>query len=161
MELLLDKDSLIFEPIQLLDDRFLTNIYRDVEKFSNQYLNQTYDDNSLVILLVLDKRQNFKIKKLYNRFIKAKYYVITAPELEMLMIHASGLFNKFQKYKATMKPCEFLANEWKKKLSVIKSEQFISSFFQKHDLIKTIKIHKSKSKKFQSSDELFLADLLK
>lgn len=162
MQILLENNSLNFNKNQLLDERILVNTYRSPKIFTDQFLNLDYGDDKIVILLIVDsKNMKFKLDKLYTDTIRNKFFVITAPELEMLIIHASNLYEDYVKVKSKLKPSQFLSSTWGIKTSKIKSKEFINDFFQSHSLTDAIQTHKSKSIKNTNANQIFLADLLK
>lgn len=164
MSILLEKDKLIFSEDQLLDNQFFQGKYRNPEVFSAQYLTMDYKDpeiglREVVVLVVKDDKRNYVIKKPYSDRVKSKYLVVTSPELEMLMIHASGLYDEYKNKYSRKNPSLFLADEWGKKRSIIKSEKFIRDFFEKNSLVDAIKQHSQKTKRV--NQYMFLADFLK
>lgn len=162
IEILLEQDKLIFDREQLLDNKILTGNYRKTKVFTDNYLTLDYEDKNLVILFIRDNSNfNFFIKDPYNHQVKGNYLVITSPEIEMLMIHALDLFDEFQKVKSVKKPCEFLCEKKKMTQGKLKSKNYIYSFYEDHDLVNSIKMHKSKSSKLKKENHLFLKDILK
>ncbi|MGB4610888.1 MAG: hypothetical protein WBH77_09750 [Saccharofermentanales bacterium] len=151
---LLDSDSLIFTREQLINNELLVN-YSAMD-FQRKHLNMVYD-KKIKIFLVFDRPTWGKIKSPYNEQIAQQIFIITAPEIEMLMIHAENLFNEYKKQK--LKPSEFLATRWKKRIPAIKSYNFIMKYYKDKDLINAILEYK-RCKKF-SKNEFCLADLLK
>jgi DNA-binding LytR/AlgR family response regulator len=89
--------------------------------------------------------------------ISDTYLAITAPEIEMLMIHSLGMYQEYNKYHK--KPSIFLAEQLKVKTSEIKSYPYICKFYENHDLVNAIKAHKQKSQAMNRG--CFLADILK
>lgn len=81
---------------------------------------------------------------------------MTAPEIEMLMIHATGLYTEYKK--THQKPSVFLAQQLHKKTALLKRHDFIRAFFAKHDLKEAIYAHKSKST--ITKGYVFLVDIL-
>ena len=111
-------------------------------------------DNALLILGV-----KYSIKNPYSEKVRFITYAITAPEVEMLMIHSLGYYEDYKKQKTKLKPSTYLSNKIKTKTATIKSKEFIQDFWLKHDLASAIKTHKQKAQKL-GKDEIFLADLL-
>lgn len=159
IDLLLTNEQLIFDRSQLLDDKILTGTYRGAAKFQNTYLTMDYGAQKLVVVKVEDKKSNFTFSAAYAKKIQETYYVITAPEIEMLMIHSLNLYTQYQKVKSNKKPSVFLAEHLKKPTNKIKSQDFIRDFYDRYDLIEAIKIHKQKAPRERNCH--FIADLLK
>lgn len=157
ISILLENNDLIFTKEQLLDNQILQGKYKKAKIFSDQYLTMDYGEKKLIILLIQDHKNSYVIKAPYSEKIKGKYLVVTAPEIEMLMIHSSGLYNKFQKSKK--KPSLFLSEEWKIGTAKIKNTKFIKDFYEKNSLVDAIKVHSKKSKK--NSKYKLLYDILK
>jgi hypothetical protein len=102
-----------------------------------------------------------KIQIGYSNKISDTYLAITAPEIEMLMIHSLGMYDEYNKYhnRYHKKPSIFLAEQLKLKTSEIKSYPYIREFYENHDLVKAIRTHKGKSQAMNKG--CFLADMLK
>lgn len=136
VEILLERDLLLFNRSHLIDRQILNNNFRNPEKFSKSYLASRYYEN-ISVILILDHIQSFEIPQFFQNSIKAKIFILTQPEIEILMILALGLFNDYQKEKSRhhLKPSIYL----KKKLRApVKSSQFITQFNQQHDLVSAI-----------------------
>lgn len=161
MDLLLDDDLLSFDRGQLLEEAVLpTKFFRDPKLFCDRYLTMDYEGGKVVTLLVQDRKNaKYKIRQPYDEKVRETFYAITAPEIEMLMIHSLGLYDSYKKHSSKMKPSRFLSEELRKKTSEIKSTAFVRSFYAKHDLPSALKEHRRKSQKL-GRGELFLADLL-
>lgn len=122
----------------------------------------SYDGKKLIVLSVQDSlNKPYNIKKPYTHQVKGNYLVITAPEIEMLMIHAANLYNEFQKVKSSKSPSQFLRDYWGIKESKLKSKKYIEDFFKTHDLIASIKEHSEKTKTYKKKNQIFLYDLIK
>lgn len=158
VELLLNKKKLVFESHQLLDDKVLTGTVRGAAKFQDTYLTLDYGCQKLIVIKIEDKKSKFTFPTIYARKISEIYYVITAPEIEMLMIHSLDMYNQYQKVKSKKKPSVFLAEQLKKPASKIKSREFIENFYEQYDLIAALYAHKEKAPK--QKDCHFFADLL-
>ena len=157
--LLLEQEALIFTKEQLLDDKFLQGKYRNPENFSNQYLTMDYEGSQIVVLSIQDNKKTYSLKNPYSNKVKEVYLVVTAPEIEMLMIHSLNCYSEYQKVKTNKKPSIFLAERLKEKASKIKSQTFINHFYAEHSLKDAIITHQSKVKK--DSRIIPLAELLK
>ena len=85
--------------------------------------------------------------------------VQTKPEIEMLMIHAEGLFSEYQKVKSKQTPKAFLSNELKLPEKTITSYKYLQNYFTPDSLILAILSHSQAAR--NSKDILQLRDLLK
>ncbi|EUJ31287.1 hypothetical protein [Listeria cornellensis] len=159
IHLLLQNNLLIFSEEQLLQGKVLTGPYRKSDKFTDQFLTMDYGEQEVVIFIIQDNKTSFLIRKPYSNKIRGPHIVVTAPEIEMLMIHSLGLYNQYQKVKKSKKPSIFVAEHLKKTTSKIKSTPFILEFYQKYDLKESLILHKRKAKNEKGS--FFLADFLK
>lgn len=161
LDILLDKSALVFSRQQLLDRKVLSPpYYRDSSKFTNQYLTMNYGGRQICVFSIQDRKvSSCKIKPPYLDKISGPYYVITAPEIEMLMIHSLSLFEEYKKTQQGRKPSIFLAEHLKEKSSKIKSRPFIEAFYLQHDLVAAIKEHKRQAGQLKHK-QLFLADIL-
>lgn len=159
INLLLEKECLIFSEDNLLNKSIMPPKYfRNSAKFSSQYLTMDYHSGRLFVFLIQDRKGiTYRIKKPYSDKIEGPYYFVTAPEIEMLMIHSLNAYNDYKK-KSNISPSEYLCNRLKIKEASLKSHDFIKDFYGEHDLKAAIITHKSKSKKTKGN--LFLADLL-
>lgn len=159
--LLLDSNALVFDREQLLDGAPLSGkLYRDPRRFSEQYLSMDFGGRRLCIVVVQDRKNvKYKICRPYSSKVDLIVYAVTAPEMEMLMIHALGLYNDYKRRHSELKPSEYVAQATKTKTSKLKSREEIEAFYKRHDLVGAIKEHKRKSQKL-GGDMVFLADLL-
>lgn len=159
LNILLADDKLIFSKEELLGEKLLP---RNVKKFVENYLHMQYE-KPLILLLVQDNNDTFKIPKPYDEKIKDVFKVITTPEIEMVMIHHFGYYDEFNKVKSgrnKKKPCEFLAEKFKVKTSKIKSKGFINKTFTPASLAAAIQLYTEKSPK-RNKEAFELIDLLK
>ena len=123
IDILLENDLLIFSREQMLDERTLRN--RSASDFTRSYLNKKYK-GKITVLRILDSRNTaFKISKPYDEKIDNIYDIVTAPEIEMLIILAE---NKYREWKSSgKKPSEFCKSTLK--LTHVKQYDFIKSYF--------------------------------
>ena len=126
MDLLLDADRLIFQSEQLLEEEIIR--IRGAKKFESTYLRKSFK-KEITVLRILDSRnENFKLSKAYENKISV-IDIITAPEIEMLIILSEKRYDDFKKSK--MKPSEFC----KVKLGYknVKSYDFVKKYFSDVD----------------------------
>lgn len=153
MNILLDNHKLIFEREDLLEEDVLRS--RSGQKFEQQYLRKGFDDK-ITVLRILDSRgENFKISKVYQHKINV-VNVITAPEIEMLIIFNENKYENFKK--SRKKPSDYCKEDLSYKN--VKSKSFITEYFENvNSLINAIKEYKRVS--HIPNDEYSLFDLLK
>lgn len=152
MDILLENNSLRFERHQLLDEKILD--IRSASKFEQQYLRKNFK-NKITIYRVLDsRRENFKLSRLYKDKVEV-INVITAPEIEMLIIHSENKYDAFKK--TTMKPSDYCKQNLK--LPDVKSYQFVRDYFSDVEkLISAIRTYRKKAN--IQNREITLCDLL-
>lgn len=158
ISMLLERKVLIFDDEQLLDDELLTGKYRHGEDFQQKYLTFDYG-KEIVILIIADKKDEkgkLKIGEDYMFQVKSINYILTRPEIEMLMILKLGLKDDYYKVKQTKKPSLFLKENVDKK---IKTNKFLQEFYEKHDIIECIDLYSEISQKEKNIHEL--KDLLR
>lgn len=138
IELLLENDALIFKKNQLLDDTVIR--VRSASKFEEQYLRKQFDKKINVIRVLDSRRENFRLSKSYKDKVEV-INIITAPEIEMLIIHNE---NKFEEYNdSKKKPSDFCKQDLKYK--EVKSYSFVRNYFSDVSiLINAIKQHRKK-----------------
>ena len=153
IKLLLDNNCLIFTWDDLLEGEILR--CRNGKRFEEQYLRKGFT-NKITVLRVLDsRRENFNLSKAYEGKIDV-INVITAPEIEMLVIFAEGQYDAYKRSKK--KPSVFCKEDLQ--LSRVKSPQFVESYFSNiESLISAIHEYRRVSK--VQRGEYALADLLK
>ncbi len=88
IKLLLDENRLIFTWDDLLEGEILR--CRNAKKFEEQHLRKGFTDKITVLRILDSRRENFKLSKAYVGKIDV-VNVITAPEIEMLVIFAENL----------------------------------------------------------------------
>lgn len=153
IELLLDADKLIFTYEDLLEGEVIR--CRSARNFEKQYLRKGFN-GKITVLRILDSRsENFTLSKAYAPKIDV-INVITAPEIEMLVIFNEGKYTEFKK--SRKKPSDFCKIDLKYK--DVKSEAFLKNYFSNiESLISSILEYKSISR--IPNGEYALADILK
>ena len=126
-----------------------------VKKFEQQYLRKGFDDKITVLRILDSRNENFKISRAYQHKIDI-INIITAPEIEMLIICNE---NKYEDYKKSKKkPSSYCKGDLSYKN--VKSKTFITEYFEDIDsLINAIKEYKKVSN--IPNHEASLFDLLK
>ena len=103
MNMLLDQNKLIFSRDELLEGEILKT--RKGKNFETRYLKKDFAGKIKVYRVLDSRRENFKISKAYQHKVEI-VNVITAPEIEMLIICNEGKYQEFEKKKG-MSPSEY------------------------------------------------------
>lgn len=83
--------------------------------------------DEVTIIRILDsKKENFNIPKAYKNKIVEVINVYTRPEIEMLIIHAEGLYSQ---YKSSRNLPNVFLKTYDKKFKQCKSKSFIDDYF--------------------------------
>ncbi len=153
MDILLSHDMLQFSKEQLLDEKIIRT--RSGSEFEKNYLRKRFKSKVRVYRILDSKNEKFKLGKLYKDKVDV-INVITAPEIEMLIIHNENKYDQFKK--SRKKPSDYCKQNLK--LGEVKSYKFIEKYFSDVDvLMEAIKMHKKKAPTVK--DGYTLADLLK
>lgn len=153
IELLLDADKLIFTYENMLEGEVIR--CRGAKNFEDQYLRKGFTDKITVLRILDSRKENFNLSKAYAAKIDV-INVVTAPEIEMLVIFNEGKYTEFKN--SGRKPNEFCKVHLK--YHYVKSAEFIKDYFSDIDsLVKAIREYKRVSK--IRNGEYALADLLK
>ena len=153
MRLLLEKDLLVFRKENLLDEDVLG--CRDGKTFEERYLRKGFTEKISVVRILDSHRENFRLSKAYQGKVDV-INVVTAPEIEMLIILSEGKYEQFKKSGA--KPSIFCKENLQ--MGKVKEYAFVESYFSDTDkLVSAIREYDRITKK--KKDEFVLADLLK
>lgn len=153
IDLLLDNSKLIFSRNDLLEHEVLR--CRTGKNFEEQYLRKGFTEQITVFRILDSRRENFKLSKAYQSKVKV-VNIITAPEIEMLVILNEGKYSDYKK--SGMKPSLYCKSILKHR--DVKSAAFVKSYFKDIDvLIKAIIEYKRVSN--VKRNEFTLADILK
>ena len=152
MDVLLDNELLIFKRNDLIEEEVIRS--RDGKKFEERYLRKGFNDK-ISILRILDSRnENFKISKAYIGKVDV-INIITAPEIEMLIIFNERKYKEFKKSKK--KPSTFCKEDLK--MAKVKNYDFVKEYFKDPViLLNAIKMYHQISK--PRKDEYSLIGLL-
>lgn len=142
IDILYDNNMLIFE--ELLDDKPI--LIRNAKDFEKAYLNK-YFDNKIDIVRILDsRREKFNLSRRYRDKINV-YNVITATEIEILIILSEDKHTNFLNEKRKdkqLKPSDYCKRFLKYK--DVKTYNFVKDYFEDTDkLLNAIKKYKSVS----------------
>ena len=155
LELLLDKHKLIFEREDLIDEEVLK--VRNASIFQQRYLGKGFESPITLYRILDSRRENFKLSPQYKQKVQVKN-VITAPEIEMLIIINEGKYSDYDKVKSHTKPSEYCKSCLGYKN--VKQYDFVKTYFaDAEDLINVLHIYRQKTKK--RDDEMTIYDLLK
>jgi hypothetical protein len=154
MDILLDNDMLIFKREQLIDERVIPRM--SVKDFERRYLRTAYDQNILILRVIDSRREAFRLSKAYRCQVSV-IDVITAPEIEMLIIASKGKYDEWNK-SGVKKPSDFCKNNLG--IKNVKSPSFIKKYFgDPNFLLESIREYHRVHK--QKNNEASLYDLIK
>lgn len=153
MDILLDNNLLIFSREEMLEEEVIR--CREGKRFEEKYLRKGFMDKISVIRILDSRRENFKISKAYEHKVDV-INVITAPEIEMLIIHNEGAYERFKR--SGKKPSEFCKADLR--MHNVKSYDFVKDYFSNpQTLVNAIKEYRRTANIPKS--EYSLSDLLK
>lgn len=95
MDILLDNNLLIFSREEMLEEEVIR--CREGKRFEEKYLRKGFMDKISVIRILDSRRENFKISKAYEHKVDV-INVITAPEIEMLIIFNEDILVDFNQH---------------------------------------------------------------
>ena len=112
--------------------------------------------NQISVIRILDsRREEFRLSKAYEKKVDV-INVITAPEIEMLIIHNEGAYERFKR--SGKKPSEFCKADLR--MHNVKSYDFVKDYFRNPPtLVNAIKEYRRTANIPKS--EYSLSDLLK
>lgn len=144
IDILVDNDLLIFNREEMLEERVIR--CRSAKRFEEQ----------ISVIRILDsRREEFRLSKAYEQKIDV-VNVITAPEIEMLIIHAEGAYDQFKR--SGKKPSEFCKINLR--MHDVKSYDFVKQYFSNPQLlVKAIKEYRRTAN--IPKGEYSLSDLLR
>lgn len=122
IDILLDYDLMIFKREEMIEEEVLR--CRDGKKFEQKYLRKGFKDKISVIRILDSRHENFKLSKAYADKVDV-INVVTAPEIEMLVIFNEDKYKEFKK--SGKKPSSFCKEDLK--MTEIKSYDFVKNYF--------------------------------
>jgi hypothetical protein len=122
VDILVDNDLLIFSRNEMLDESVIR--CRNAKRFEERYLRKGFDDQISVIRILDSHREEFRLSKAYQHKIDV-INVVTAPEIEMLIIHNEGAYDQFKK--SGKKPSDFCKVDLR--MGDVKSYDFVHTYF--------------------------------
>lgn len=153
IDVLLDHDQLIFTREEMLEEQVLR--CRDGKKFETKYLRKGFAGKISVIRILDSRRENFKLSKAYENKVDV-INVITAPEIEMLIIFCEDQYNEFKK--SRKKPSVFCKEDLR--MPDVKSYDFVKDYFSNSEVLVTA-IQKYHGMSKIPKGEYTLLDLIK
>lgn len=139
IDILVDNNLLIFSRDEMLDGKVIR--CRGAKKFEERYLRKGFEGLISVIRILDSRKENFKLSKAYENKVDV-INVITAPEIEMLIIHSEGKYEQFKR--SRRKPSEFCKIDLK--IDDVKSYDSVKEYFSSPDkLIQAIKEYRRTS----------------
>lgn len=153
MDILLEHEMLIFDQMQLLEGEIIRS--RSAKQFETRFLRKGFN-KKITVLRILDSRnENFKLSKAYKGKVSV-IDIITAPEIEMLIILSENKYNEYKK--SDKKPSDFCKMDLN--CGNVKSYDFVRNHFKDiNKLTSSIREYKRMSKIKKGEYTLF--DLLK
>lgn len=153
IDILIDNDLLIFSREELLEESVIR--CRNAKRFEERYLRKGFNDKISVIRILDSRREVFRLSKAYEHKVDV-INVITAPEIEMLIIHSECAYDKFKR--SGKKPSEFCKMDLR--MHDVKSYDFVMGYFRDpQTLVKAIKEYRRTAN--IPTGEYSLSDLLK
>ena len=153
VDILLDNNLLIFTREEMLEEEVIR--CRDGKRFEEKYLRKGFLEKISVIRILDSRREHFKLSKAYEHKVDV-INVITAPEIEILIIFNEDKYKEFKK--SGKKPSDFCKEDLK--MTSVKSYKFVKDYFSESDvLVAAIKRYHEISK--IQKGEYTLLDLLK
>lgn len=153
IDILVDNDLLIFSRSEMLDESVIR--CRSAKRFEERYLRKGFDNQISVIRILDSRREEFHLSKAYAHKIDV-INVITAPEIEMLLIHNEGAYKRFKR--SGKKPSEFCKIDLR--MHDVKSYDFVKEYFRNPEtLVKAIKEYRRTAN--IPNGEYTLLDILK
>ena len=122
IDLLLDNNLCIFQREDMLEEKVIR--CREGQKFENRYLRKGFADKISVIRILDSRRENFKLSRAYAHKVDV-INVITAPEIEMLVILSKDKYTDFKK--SGKKPSDYCKENLR--MPQVKSYDFVKTYF--------------------------------
>lgn len=128
IDILLEHELLIFQREEMLEECVIR--CRDGKTFENRYLRKGFQELISVIRVLDSRRENFKLSKAYEKKVDV-INVITAPEIEMLIILSEDKYAEFKK--SGKKPSIFCKENLK--MPGVKSYEFVKDYFMNPQIL--------------------------
>lgn len=128
MDILLDNNLLVFNREQLIDEQVLS--CRSASVFERRYLRKGFNGKITIFRILDSRREKFKLSKAYEHKVDV-VNIITAPEIEMLVILNEEKFRTFKR--SGVKPSEFCKSQLG--FHNVKSYKFVSNYFSDPEIL--------------------------
>lgn len=122
IDILVDHNLLIFTREEMLDKCVIR--CKSAKRFEERYLRKGFSDQISVIRILDSRREDFRLSRAYEHKIDV-INVITAPEIEMLIIYNEGAYERFKR--SGKKPSEFCKIDLH--MHDVKTYEFVKSYF--------------------------------
>lgn len=158
LDLLLDHHKLIFERDELIEEEVLR--CRKGEEFAERYLKKGFQEKITVYRIMDSRKEKFKIGKAYEHKVDV-VNIITAPEIEMLIICNERKYGDYKKEKR--KNSQLMPNTYCKSnlgYKSVKSYDFVKEYFSDINVLINA-MHEYRRVSRIQGDEKTLADLLR
>ena len=133
IDILVDNGLLIFSRSEMIDESVIR--CRSAKRFEERYLRKGFDNQISVVRILDSRREEFRLSKAYAHKIDV-INVITAPEIEMLIILNEGAYERFKR--SGKKPSDFCKIDLR--MHDVKSYDFVKEYFSDPDtLVRAIK----------------------
>lgn len=158
LDLLLDNHKLIFEREDLIEEEVLR--CRSGKEFEERYLRKGFSEKITIYWIHDSRSEKFNLSKAYVHKVDVKN-VITAPEIEKLIICNEGKYKDYEKEgrkNPRLKPSSFCKSNLKYKN--VKSYDFVKEYFSDIQvLVKSLHEYRRISK--IKANEMTIWDLLR
>ena len=153
IDVLVDNNFLVFTREDMLEENVIR--CRSAKTFEERFLRKGFKEQVSVIRILDSRKEEFRLSKAYEQKVNV-INVITAPEIEMLIIHNEGAYEQFKR--SGKKPSEFCKADLR--MHNVKSYDFVKDYFSDpQTLIDAIKEYRRTAN--IPKDEYSLSDLLK
>lgn len=128
IDILLDNGLLIFPREEMLEESVIR--CRDGKRFEEKYLRKGFSGKISIIRILDSRREAFKLSKAYEHKVDV-INVITAPEIEMLIIFSEGRYKEYKK--SRKKPSTFCKEDLM--MTGVKSYNFVKNYFSDPEML--------------------------
>lgn len=154
VNILLDHDLLVFNRSRMLEETVLRRV--SAREFEKRYLRYEYDQKIMILRIIDSRNEMFRLSKAYQHQVQV-INVITAPEIEILMILSQGKYDHFCR-SGIQKPSDYCKSILK--IKNVKSPEFVTNYFSDPGVL-TDSITEYHRLHKQGKNEASLYDLLK
>lgn len=103
---------------------------RSARRFEERYLRKGFDGQISIFRILDSRREDFRLNKAYEQKVDV-INIITAPEIEMLIIHSEDAYDKFKH--SGKKPSEFCKTDLH--MHDVKSYDFVRYYFSNPQIL--------------------------